>query len=98
MVPPATHNDATPSERPSRVSDNGSAHAPAATSAASKMKPVSRVGDRIFSGVSSTIAVLLAILVLVILAFLVWHAVPALSDNSENFFTSRKWATGESPQ
>ena len=62
------------------------------------MKPVSRVGDRIFSGVSSTIAVLLAILVLVILAFLVWHAVPALSDNSENFFTSRKWATGESPQ
>jgi phosphate ABC transporter, permease protein pstC len=99
MVPPATHNDATPGERPSRVSDNGSpTHDSAATSAASKMKPVSRVGDRIFSGVSSTIAVLLAILVLVILAFLVWHAVPALSDNSENFFTSRKWATGESPQ
>ncbi|WP_130866856.1 phosphate ABC transporter permease subunit PstC [Acidipropionibacterium timonense] len=61
------------------------------------MKPVSRVGDRVFSGLSSTIAILLAVLVLVIFAFLIWRAVPALSDDSVNFFTSRQWVTDESP-
>lgn len=61
------------------------------------MKPVSRVGDRIFSGLSSTIAVALAVLVVVILVFLVKTALPALSANEANFFTTRTWQTRETP-
>ncbi|MDN6623533.1 MAG: phosphate ABC transporter permease subunit PstC [Acidipropionibacterium jensenii] len=60
-------------------------------------KPPSRVGDRIFSGTSATVAILLAVLVVLIFAFLVRSAIPALQDNESNFFTTRTWSTDSSP-
>ncbi len=64
---------------------------------APRMKPPSRVGDRIFSGLSAGIAVALAVLVFVILIFLIKSAWPALSHNDANFFTTRTWSTDSTP-
>lgn len=60
-------------------------------------KPPSRVGDRVFSGLSSTIAMLLAALVLAIFVFLVKSALPGLRADDANFFTTRTWSTDSAP-
>ena len=65
--------------------------------AASRMKPVSRVGDRIFAGASSVIAIALAIIVILMFIFLIKTAAPTLSANTDNFFTSRAWTTDQNP-
>lgn len=79
------------------VSGSPSPGGPQPRSAAAEMKPPSRTGDRVFLGFSSTISVLMAVLVLVIFVFLVKAAIPALTDNDSNFFTTRTWTTDSSP-
>lgn len=79
------------------VSDPATPDAPQRPSAAAQMKPPSRTGDRVFLGFSSTVSVLMAVLVLVIFVFLVKAAIPALTDNDSNFFTTRTWSTDSSP-
>ena len=53
-----------------------------------------RVGDRLFGGAATVSGVLVIVLVSLIAIFLIVQAVPALMDNSANFFTSRVWAPG----
>ena len=65
--------------------------------AASRMKPVSRVGDTIFAGASSVIAIALAIIVILMFVFLMKTAAPTLLANTDNFFTSRAWTTDQNP-
>lgn len=65
--------------------------------AASRMKPVSRVGDTIFAGASSVIAIALTIIVILMFVFLMKTAAPTLLANTDNFFTSRAWTTDQNP-
>ena len=65
--------------------------------AASRMKPVSRVGDTIFAGASSVIAIALAVIVILMFVFLMKTAAPTLLANTDNFFTSRAWTTDQNP-
>ncbi|GAA2748032.1 phosphate ABC transporter permease subunit PstC [Terrabacter aerolatus] len=53
-----------------------------------------RFGDRLFGGAATVSGVLVIALVTLIAVFLIVQAVPALMDNSANFFTSRVWAPG----
>ena len=53
-----------------------------------------RVGDRLFGGAATLSGVVVIVIVSLIGIFLVVQAVPALMDNSANFFTSRVWAPG----
>ncbi|GAB3871867.1 phosphate ABC transporter permease subunit PstC [Terrabacter terrigena] len=53
-----------------------------------------RLGDRLFGGFATGSGVLVIAIVTLIAVFLVVQAVPALTNNSENFFTSRVWAPG----
>lgn len=53
-----------------------------------------RIGDRVFGGAATLSGVLVIVLVTLIAIFLIVQAVPALMDNSANFFTSRVWAPG----
>ncbi|KRB47606.1 phosphate ABC transporter permease [Terrabacter sp. Soil810] len=53
-----------------------------------------RVGDRLFGGAATVSGVFVIVLVTLIAIFLIVQAVPALMDNSANFFTSRVWAPG----
>lgn len=71
--------------------------APRKPTAASRMKPVSRVGDTIFAGASSVIAIALAVIVILMFVFLMKTAAPTLLANTDNFFTSRAWTTDQNP-
>jgi len=53
-----------------------------------------RFGDRIFGGAATVSGIVVIAIVSLIAVFLVVQAVPALMDNSANFFTSRVWAPG----
>ena len=53
-----------------------------------------RLGDRLFGGAATVSGVFVIVLVTLIAVFLIVQAVPALMDNSANFFTSRVWAPG----
>ena len=53
-----------------------------------------RVGDRLFGGAATVSGVLVIVLVSLIAIFLIVQAIPALANNSANFFTSREWAPG----
>ena len=53
-----------------------------------------RIGDRLFGGAATVSGVLVIALVTLIAVFLIVQAVPALLDNTANFFTSRVWAPG----
>ena len=53
-----------------------------------------RIGDRLFGGAATVSGVIVIGIVTLIGAFLVVQAVPALMDNSVNFFTSRVWSPG----
>jgi phosphate transport system permease protein len=50
-----------------------------------------RLGDRIFSGLSTASGVFVVVLILAVAAFLISQAGPALADNKANFFTDRVW-------
>ena len=53
-----------------------------------------RLGDRLFGGVATLSGVVVIVLVTLIAIFLIIQAIPALANNSANFFTSREWAPG----
>jgi phosphate transport system permease protein len=53
-----------------------------------------RLGDRVFGGAATASGLVVIAVVTLIAVFLVVQAVPALRNNSENFFTSRVWAPG----
>lgn len=46
-----------------------------------------RPGDRVFSGLATGSGVFIVVLIAAIGAFLVWRAIPALQNNTVNFFT-----------
>src|SRR3954469_24717346 len=50
-----------------------------------------RLGDRIFSGLATGSGAFVVLLILLVAAFLISQAVPALMDNKANFLTSRVW-------
>ena len=50
-----------------------------------------RLGDRIFSGLATGSGAFVVVLIVLVAAFLVSQAVPALMDNKANFLTSRVW-------
>ncbi len=56
--------------------------------------PTGRFGDRLFGGAATVAGVLVIAMVSLIAVFLIVQAVPALTNNSANFFTSRVWAPG----
>jgi phosphate transport system permease protein len=53
-----------------------------------------RMGDRIFRGLSEGSGILIVVLIGAIGVFLLWRAIPALTRNTENFFTyGGNWVT-----
>ena len=55
-----------------------------------------RPGDVVFSAMSSGSAALITVIIGLIAVFLLWRAVPALMNNSENFFTyGSDWDTSD---
>jgi phosphate transport system permease protein len=58
-------------------------------------KSVSRPGDKIFSGLTTGAGVAMVVMIVLIGAFLIAQAIPALSQDKVNFFTSSEWSTGE---
>lgn len=50
-----------------------------------------RLGDKIFGGAAQGAGILVIALVTLIGVFLVWQAIPALTDNKANFLTSQEW-------
>lgn len=63
-----------------------------APAAETKRGSVRRPGDVIFSNLARASAVTITAIIAAIGAFLIWRAVPALSNNAENFFTySANW-------
>jgi phosphate transport system permease protein len=53
-----------------------------------------RLGDRIFRGLSEGAGILIVVLIGAIGVFLLWRAIPALTRNTENFFTyGGNWVT-----
>src|SRR6478752_6658063 len=53
-----------------------------------------RMGDRVFRGLAEGSGVLIVVLIAAIGAFLLWRAIPALTRNTENFFTyGGNWVT-----
>jgi len=53
-----------------------------------------RLGDRLFGGAATVSGVVVIAMVSLVAVFLIVQAIPALTNNSENFFTSRVWAPG----
>jgi phosphate transport system permease protein len=56
-----------------------------------------RRGDAIFVGLSSTAGTLVLVLIIAIGVFLVLQAIPALRDDTTNFFTTKAWMPDQSP-
>ena len=56
-----------------------------------------RLGDRIFSGLATGSGAFVVILILLVAAFLIREALPALMDDKANFFTDRVWDVNASP-
>ncbi len=56
-----------------------------------------RRGDRVFGGMSKGAGTLVLVTMAAIAAFLVWRAIPALSNNSSNFLTEQVWFPDASP-
>lgn len=61
-----------------------------------KNKPVVRPGDRIFSGLAKGSGIFIIVLIGAIGVFLLWRAIPALANNTVNFFTyNGLWNTSD---
>jgi phosphate transport system permease protein len=56
-----------------------------------------RLGDRIFSGLATGSGAFVVLLIVLIGAFLIRQAAPALSDDKANFLTDRVWNVDSSP-
>lgn len=56
-----------------------------------------RVGDRVFSFLTTGAGVTVIVLVLLIAVFLLYQAIPALRHNSANFLTSTEWNVTATP-
>jgi phosphate transport system permease protein len=54
-----------------------------------------RLGDRIFSGLATGSGAVVVILILLVAAFLISQAIPALAKDKANFLTSRVWNVTE---
>jgi phosphate transport system permease protein len=50
-----------------------------------------RIGDRVFATLAQGAGAFIIVLVLLVGAFLLWDAIPAIQDDKVNFFTSRTW-------
>ncbi len=50
-----------------------------------------RIGDRIFVSLAQAAGGFIILLVVLVGAFLLWDAIPAIRDDKVNFFTSRDW-------
>jgi len=50
-----------------------------------------RIGDRIFSALSTTSGLTVVVIIALVAAFLIAKALPSLMDNEANFLTSRQW-------
>ena len=50
-----------------------------------------RLGDRIFSGLATGSGAFVVLLIVLVAAFLISQAIPALLDDKANFFTARVW-------
>src|SRR5882672_11057942 len=56
-----------------------------------------RVGDRVFSGLSRGSSIALLAVIAAIAAFLLSRTVPALQDDTVNFFTEKTWFPDSTP-
>ena len=56
-----------------------------------------RRGDRVFRGLSTGAAAAVLVIMAAIAIFLIYRSVPALRDNTANFFTFAQWLPDESP-
>jgi phosphate transport system permease protein len=62
----------------------------------SKGSPKVRLGDRVFRGLAEGSGVSIIVLIGAIGAFLLWRAIPALANNTKNFFTyGGLWSTAD---
>jgi hypothetical protein len=56
-----------------------------------------RRGDRVFRGLTVAAGATILVIMAAIAVFLVYRSVPALRDNTANFFTFTQWLPDESP-
>ncbi len=56
-----------------------------------------RRGDRVFSGVSRGAGSLVLVIMAAIAAFLIWRAIPSLTNNTANFLTEQQWLPDGDP-
>jgi phosphate transport system permease protein len=56
-----------------------------------------RPGDRVFGGLSTAAGSFVLVTMAAIAVFLVWKSLPALSNNTANFFTETKWFPDAKP-
>ncbi len=56
-----------------------------------------RMGDRVFRAATLSAGLLMVAIMGAIGAFLIWRALPALSNNSGNFFTTTTWFPDQTP-
>lgn len=50
-----------------------------------------RRGDKVFGGLSKGAGILVLVIMAAIAAFLIWRAIPSLTNNSGNFLTETQW-------
>jgi phosphate transport system permease protein len=50
-----------------------------------------RRGDRVFGGLSKYAGITVLVIMAAIAAFLIWRAIPSLTNNSANFLTEQSW-------
>ena len=56
-----------------------------------------RRGDRVFGGMSKAAGVTVLVIMAAIAAFLIWRAIPSLTNNTANFLTEQSWNPDGNP-
>lgn len=56
-----------------------------------------RRGDRVFGGVSKGAGILVLVIMAAIAVFLIWRAIPSLTNNTSNFLTESQWLPDGNP-
>jgi phosphate transport system permease protein len=56
-----------------------------------------RRGDRVFGGLSKYAGITVLVVMAAIAAFLIWRAIPSLTNNSANFLTEQSWNPDGNP-
>jgi len=54
-----------------------------------------RIGDRVFTAMSTGAGVFIVVLVALVAIFLLWKAIPSIGDDKSSFLTSRIWSVGD---